>query len=115
MDPLPAAQGFSPLIFNIGSYLDARVSRESRTPFLTDGSRWRLESRWQFQDRCAADTCERQTVGLLQRRHVQIDGIRYIGKESNALEEVEAGSFTPREAYTPNTAISKGMNGPPRS
>jgi len=37
------------------------------------------------------NTCERQTVGLLQRRHVQIDGIRYIGKESNALEDVEAG------------------------
>jgi hypothetical protein len=37
------------------------------------------------------DTCERQTVGLLQRRHVQIEGIRYIGKESNALEDVEAG------------------------
>jgi len=37
------------------------------------------------------NTCERQTVGLLQRRHVQIDRIRYIGKESNALEDVEAG------------------------
>ena len=37
------------------------------------------------------NTCERQTVGLLQRRHVLIDGIRYIGKESNALEDVEAG------------------------
>jgi hypothetical protein len=37
------------------------------------------------------NTCERQTVGLLQRRHVIIDGIRFIGKESNALEDVEAG------------------------
>jgi hypothetical protein len=35
--------------------------------------------------------CEKRTVGLLQRRHVQIDQIKYIGKESNNLEEVEAG------------------------
>jgi hypothetical protein len=35
--------------------------------------------------------CGKQTVGLLQRRHVRIDGIKYIGKESNSLEEVEAG------------------------
>ncbi len=35
--------------------------------------------------------CDRQTVGLLQRRHVRIDGITAIGKESNSLEEVQAG------------------------
>jgi hypothetical protein len=35
--------------------------------------------------------CDKQTVGLLQRRHVRIDQIKYIGKESNNLEEVEAG------------------------
>jgi hypothetical protein len=28
---------------------------------------------------------------LLQRRHIRIDQIKYIGKESNSLEEVEAG------------------------
>jgi len=33
----------------------------------------------------------KQTVGLLQRRHVRIDSISAIGKESNNLEEVEAG------------------------
>ncbi|HEY1305429.1 MAG TPA: hypothetical protein VGF24_17855 [Vicinamibacterales bacterium] len=33
----------------------------------------------------------RQTVGLLQRRHVRIDSITAIGKESNSLEEVQAG------------------------
>jgi hypothetical protein len=37
------------------------------------------------------NVCEKQTVGLLQRRHVHMDLIKYIGKESNALEEVEAG------------------------
>ena len=35
--------------------------------------------------------CGKQTVGLLQRRHVRIDQIKYVGKESNSLEEVEAG------------------------
>jgi hypothetical protein len=35
--------------------------------------------------------CDRQTVGLLQRRHIKIDQIRCIGKESNSLEDVEAG------------------------
>jgi hypothetical protein len=35
--------------------------------------------------------CGKQTVGLLQRRQVRIDQIKYIGKESNSLEEVEAG------------------------
>jgi hypothetical protein len=35
--------------------------------------------------------CGKQTIGLLQRRHVQIDLIKYIGKESNSLEDVESG------------------------
>jgi hypothetical protein len=34
--------------------------------------------------------CGKQTIGLLHRRHVRIDEIKYIGKESNNLEEVEA-------------------------
>src|SRR5487761_185268 len=33
----------------------------------------------------------KQTIGLLQRRHVQIDQTKYIGKESNLIEEVESG------------------------
>jgi hypothetical protein len=33
----------------------------------------------------------KQTVGLLQRRHIQIDQIKCIGKESNSLEDVESG------------------------
>jgi hypothetical protein len=46
------------------------------------------------ESKCADATgkpCGKQTVGLLQRRHVRIDQIKYIGKESNSLEEVEAG------------------------
>lgn len=37
------------------------------------------------------DPCDRQTVGLLARRHVKIDQIKCIGKESNSLENVEDG------------------------
>jgi hypothetical protein len=36
--------------------------------------------------------CRRSTVGLLSRRPVQASGIHYIGKESNRLEDVEAGT-----------------------
>jgi hypothetical protein len=35
--------------------------------------------------------CGRQTVGLLQRRHIKIDQIKCIGKESNSLENVDEG------------------------
>jgi DNA polymerase III epsilon subunit-like protein len=46
-------------------------------------------------------TCEKQTVGLLQRRHIEIDRLVYIGKESNRLEEVEAGTVLDEdEVYT---------------
>jgi len=39
----------------------------------------------------AGKPCEQQTVGLLQRRHIRVDQVRYIGKESNRLEAVDAG------------------------
>jgi hypothetical protein len=45
--------------------------------------------------------CSKQTIGLLERRHVRIDEIKYIGKESNSLEEVEAGLIhTAQNVYT---------------
>jgi len=38
---------------------------------------------------------------LLQRRHIQIQAIKAIGKESNTLEEVEAGMIhSPESVYT---------------
>ncbi|MGF7182988.1 hypothetical protein [Tunturiibacter psychrotolerans] len=46
------------------------------------------------ESKCADATgnpCDKQTVGLLQRRHVTVDQIKYIGKESNHLEDVDAG------------------------
>jgi len=35
--------------------------------------------------------CGKQTIGLLGRRHVRIERIRTIGKESNSLEDVQSG------------------------
>jgi hypothetical protein len=46
------------------------------------------------ESKCAdagGNPCTKQTVGLLQRRHVQIERVRYIGKESNSIEDVDAG------------------------
>lgn len=37
------------------------------------------------------DVRGKQTIGLLYRRHVRIDQIKCIGKESNLLEDVESG------------------------
>lgn len=54
--------------------------------------------------KCADATgnpCDKQTIGLLQRRHICIDHVRYIGKESNQLEAVDAGLVHSEEAiYT---------------
>jgi len=46
------------------------------------------------ESKCAdanGNPCCKQTVGLLERRHIRIEQIKYIGKESNTLEEVTAG------------------------
>ena len=43
----------------------------------------------------------KQTVGLLRRRHVRVERIIYIGRESNRLEEMEAGIIhSPESVYT---------------
>jgi hypothetical protein len=43
----------------------------------------------------------KQTVGLLQRRHVRVGQIIYIGKESNKLEEMEEGTIhSAQSVYT---------------
>ncbi|MGB6973821.1 MAG: hypothetical protein WBD67_03965 [Terracidiphilus sp.] len=53
-----------------------------------------LEYAHHSESKCADEhgrPCDRQTIGLLFRRHVQIGEIVPIGKESNKLEEVDAG------------------------
>jgi DNA polymerase type B, organellar and viral len=56
------------------------------------------------ESKCAdanGKACGKQTKGLLERRHIRIDQLKYIGKESNSLEEVEAGLIPSAEnAYT---------------
>ena len=56
------------------------------------------------ESKCADSSgrsASKSTIGLLQRRHVRIDQIKYIGKESNSLEEVEAGlAHDERTVYT---------------
>ena len=37
--------------------------------------------------------CDRQTIGLLRRRHIKVEQIKCIGKESNSLESVEDGTL----------------------
>jgi hypothetical protein len=52
------------------------------------------EYEFHAESKCAdsnGNPCEKQTVGLLQRRHVRIDEIKFIGKESNSVENVESG------------------------
>jgi hypothetical protein len=47
------------------------------------------------------NACDQQTVGLLRRRHVSPLILKFIGKESNALEDLEAGMVqSEREVYT---------------
>lgn len=56
------------------------------------------------ESKCAdstGDACSRQTQGMLSRRHIRIEGLRYIGKESNRLEEVDAGTIhSVEQTYT---------------
>jgi hypothetical protein len=48
-----------------------------------------------------SNACDKQTVGLLARRHVKIDLVKCIGKESNSLESVEEGQMhSQQDIYT---------------
>jgi hypothetical protein len=63
-----------------------------------------LEYEFHPESKCAdaeGNPCRKQTVGLLQRRHVQISHIKFIGKESNSLEQVDSGLIHSAESvYT---------------
>jgi hypothetical protein len=52
------------------------------------------EYEWHAESKCADATgapSDKQTIGLLTRRHVRIRALKYVGKESNHLEDVENG------------------------
>jgi len=59
------------------------------------------------ESKCAdadGNACRKQTVGLLQRRQVRVEQIKYIGKESNSLENVESGMIqSAQNVYTEYT------------
>jgi hypothetical protein len=45
--------------------------------------------------------CDQQTIGLLYRRHIKIDLVKCIGKESNSQENVEEGlEHSEKNVYT---------------
>ncbi|MGA8222522.1 MAG: hypothetical protein WB780_12780 [Candidatus Acidiferrales bacterium] len=56
------------------------------------------------ESKCAdsqGHACGKQTAGLLHRRSIQANELRFIGKESNILEDVESGSVhAAQDAYT---------------
>lgn len=62
------------------------------------------EYRYHPEAKCAdadGNVCRKQTIGLLRRRHIHIERVRYIGKESNCLEDVESGTIhDDSEVYT---------------
>ncbi len=62
------------------------------------------EYEFHAESKCAdadGEACGKQSTGLLQRRRIQIELIKYIGKESNSLEDVESGLIHSAESvYT---------------
>lgn len=62
------------------------------------------EYEYHAESKCAdwkGEPCSRQTIGLLSRRHVRVNGLQYIGKEANRLEDVEASAVqSASDAYT---------------
>ncbi|WP_353061945.1 DNA polymerase [Tunturibacter psychrotolerans] len=76
----------------------------ARTAFVKTYGDVLREYEYHPESKCAdatGDPCDKQTVGLLQRRHITVDQIKYIGKESNHLEDVDAGLVHSRESvYT---------------
>lgn len=63
-----------------------------------------IEYEFHPESKCAdafGNPCDRQTTGLLGRRHIKIDQIKCIGKESNSLENVDEGLIhSEKNAYT---------------
>ena len=66
------------------------------------------------ESKCAdafGNPCQKQTTGLLQRRHIKIDLIKCIGKESNSLEAVDEGLEHSAATSMRNTPTLNGPNG----
>jgi hypothetical protein len=77
--------------FRITTQGDHGTKRTARVKTYGDVA---VEYRHHPESKCAdafGSPCEKHTVGLLQRRHIRVDYLRCIGKESNGLESVDAG------------------------
>jgi hypothetical protein len=73
-----------------------------------------LEYEYHPESKCAdsdGNICSKQTIGLLQRRHIRIDQIKYIGKKSNSLEEVDAGLVHSEQRFTQSSQTLGVTNG----
>ena len=85
-------------VTTIGDHGTRHAARVKTYGEVIEQYRDHVESKCADQNGAPSD---QQTVGLLQRRHIRIDAIEYIGKESNLLEEVLAGSISdPNSVYT---------------
>jgi hypothetical protein len=90
---LPWTDQYSGKRYRIGTTLATGTRQVARVKSYGD-----VLEEYEFHEeaKCAdasGAACDKQTVGLLQRRHVAIGWPpRFIGKESNKLEEVEEGS-----------------------
>lgn len=89
--------------------LSARPKGGLQKPTLTgDAHEYEYHPEAKFAD-AQGEPCRKQTVGLLQRRHVRIGLLTNIGKESNSLEEVQAGLVHDEEnVYTAYDDPSRG-------
>lgn len=85
-------------IATTGDYGDRRTARVKTFGEVLEEYEFHPESKCADSE---GNNCDRQTVGLLQRRHVKIGLIKYIGKESNAIEDVDSGLIhSTDEVYT---------------
>ena len=84
-DPNP---GKTYRITTAGQHGDRRTARVKTYGDVIEQYEYHPESKCADAD---GNPCGKQAVGLLGRRHIRVDQIRYIGKESNNLEDVESG------------------------
>ena len=75
-------------ITTAGSYGDRQTARVKTYGDVLTEYEYHPESKCADAD---GNPCSKQTIGLLQRRHVRIEQMKPIGKESNSLEDVEFG------------------------
>ena len=88
---MPWTDQYTGKLFRIATTGHSGTRQTARVKTYGDALR---EYEFHPESKCAdADRngCVKHTIGLLGRRHVCVDHIRYIGKESNHLEEVDAG------------------------